>query len=169
MEGILNIFAFDPDPWTCALWLDDVRKNKMILETAQLLSAAVAINDPSWASKVYKPTHLGHPCAKWTMASRANFWWLLDYMKKLDVQRGIDTHKSSSLIPVFYDYFFEGWFPSENFSLPPNCAANADLGISFKHIPDVHEAYRLYICERWKRDTIMLTWIHGEKPSWYVS
>lgn len=52
----MNIFAFDPDPWACALWLDDVRKNKMILETAQLLSSAVAINDPSWASKVYKPT-----------------------------------------------------------------------------------------------------------------
>lgn len=28
----MNIFAFDPDPWTCALWLDDVRKNMVRLE-----------------------------------------------------------------------------------------------------------------------------------------
>lgn len=26
----MNLFAFDTDPWTSALWLDDVRKNKMI-------------------------------------------------------------------------------------------------------------------------------------------
>ena len=163
----MNIFAFDPDPWQSALWLDDVRKNKMILETAQLLSSAVAINDPSWASKVYKPTHTGHPCCKWVMSSRANFYWLRSYMNDLWSQRG--SHKSAELIPVFEEYFFEGWFPSEARTPFPNCAANADLGISFKHIPDVHEAYRLYICERWKRDTIMLTWIHGEKPSWYAS
>jgi hypothetical protein len=163
----MNIFAFDPDPWTCALWLDDVRKNKMILETAQLLSAAVAINDPSWASKVYKPTHLGHPCAKWTMASRGNFNWLRLYLEKLAIQCSpFSLHKSLFLLPTFDMYYSEGWFPSEAQTPFPNCAANADLGISFKHVADVHEAYRLYICERWKRDTIMLTWIHGEEPPW---
>lgn len=160
----MNIFAFSPDPWECALWLDDVRKNKMILETAQLLSSAVAINDPSWASKVYKPTHLGHPCAKWVMASRANFKWLLDYLFCLEEQFG--PHKSGQLRPVFQLYYIEGWFPSEAQTSFPNCAANADLSISFKHIPDVHEAYRLYINERWKRDTIRLSWIKGEEPPW---
>jgi hypothetical protein len=160
----MNIFAFDPDPWVSALHLDDIRKNKMILETAQLLSSAVAINDPSWTSKVYKPTHLGHPCAKWCILSRANFEWLLSYMKHLSTQYG--RHKSSELIPIFEEYSNNGWFPFQKSTPFPNCAANADLGISFKHIPDVHEAYRLYICERWKRDTIMLTWIHGEEPSW---
>jgi hypothetical protein len=161
----MNIFAFDPDPWVCALWLDDVRKNKMILETAQLLSASVAINDPSWASKVYKPTHLGHPCAKWTMLSRHNFSWLLQYIRDLSEQFG--QHKSSELIPVFSEYYKLGWFPSSTKTPFPNCAANADLGISFKHITDTHEAYRLYISERWKRDTITVSWTKGEQPSWY--
>jgi hypothetical protein len=163
----MNIFAFDPDPWQSALWLDDVRKNKMILETAQLLSSAVAINDPSWASHVYKPTHLGHPCCKWVMKSRANYSWLLTYMRDLVELQG--KHKSAELIPVFSEYYKTGWFPTHSSTEFPNCAANSDLGISFKHISDVYEAYRLYICERWKRDTIMLTWIHGEKPSWYAS
>jgi hypothetical protein len=162
----MNIFAFDPDPWTCALWLDDVRKNKMILETTQLLSSAVAINDPSWASRVYKPTHLGSPCAKWAMASRANFWWLYRYNMSLFQQQG--KHKSSELFPAFESYERIGWFPSEDQTPFPNCAANSDLGISFKHIPDVHEAYRLYISERWKRDTIIVSWAKGERPSWYV-
>lgn len=160
----MNIFAFSPDPWECALWLDDVRKNKMILETAQLLSSAVAINDPSWAKYVYKPTHLGHPCCKWVMASKTNFSWLLTYMKNLVEQQG--KHKSSELIPVFSEYYKEGWFLQSERTPFPNCAANSDLGISFKHIPDVHEAYRLYINERWKRDTINLSWVKGEEPSW---
>ncbi len=160
----MNIFAFSPDPWECALWLDDVRKNKMILETAQLLSSAVAINDPSWAKHVYKPTHLGHPCAKWVMTSKTNFSWLLTYMKDLVEQQG--KHKSSELIPVFSEYYKEGWFLQSERTPFPNCAANAGLGISFRHIPDVHEAYRLYITERWKRDTISLSWLKGEEPSW---
>ncbi len=161
----MNIFAFDPDPWTCALWLDDVRKNKMILETAQLLSSAVAINDPSWASRVYKPTHLGHPCAKWVMSSKANYEWLLSYFECLKDQFG--NHKSYELMPVFDDYWYKGWFPSTVATPFPNCAANAGLGISFKHIPDVHEAYRLYITERWKVDTITVSWTKGERPPWY--
>jgi hypothetical protein len=160
----MNIFAFSPDPWESALWLDDVRKNKMILETAQLLSSAVAINDPSWASHVYKPTHLGHPCAKWVMQSKLNYSWLMTYMYSLASQFG--KHKSFELFNTFEDYYYKGWFPSEAQTPFPNCAANSDLGISFKHIPDVHEAYRLYISERWRRDTIMLTWIHGEEPLW---
>lgn len=163
----MNIFAFSPDPWESALWLDDVRKNKMILETAQLLSAAVAINDPSWASRVYKPTHLGHPCAKWTMQSRSNFGWLITYMQSLSSQRG--GHKSYELFyETFEDYHSDGWFPSEARTPFPNCAANSDLGISFKHFADVHEAYRLYINERWKRDTISLSWVKGEEPPWRV-
>jgi hypothetical protein len=157
----MNIFAFDPDPWNCALWLDDVRKNKLILETAQLLSSAVAINDPSWASKVYKPTHLGHPCAKWVMASKLNYSWLMTYFHCLASQFGV--HKSFGLFDTFEDYYHQGWFPSEAQTPFPNCAANASLGISFKHVADVHEAYRLYITERWKVDTITVSWTKGER------
>jgi len=160
----MNIFAFSHDPWECALWLDDVRKNKMILETAQLLSSAVAINDPSWASRVYKPTHLGHPCVKWAMASRPSFNWARVYMNYLGEQFG--RHKSLEFRKVFLDYEMYGWFPSEEPKPFPNCAANSDLVISFKHIPDVHEAYRLYINERWKRDAIHLSWTKGEEPPW---
>jgi hypothetical protein len=99
------------------------------------------------------------------MQSKLNYIWLLNYIIGLGSQFG--KHKSLDLIPVFEEYVYENnWFPSEAQTPFPNCAANADLGISFKHIPDVHEAYRLYICERWKRDTIMLTWIHGEEPPW---
>ena len=39
----MNIFALDQCPMQSALWLDDIRKNKMILESAQMLSTAVRL------------------------------------------------------------------------------------------------------------------------------
>lgn len=166
----MNIFAFDPCPRQSALWLDDVRKCKMILESAQLLSAAVCLNSvgTDWHTKVYQLTHTGHPCCKWVSLTRGNFAWLLEHMKALATQWG-SPHKSATLIPVFEKYLNEGnFYAGDKQTKHPNCAANADYGLSFKHIPDVHEAYRLYINERWKRDTIALTWFKGQQPEWRV-
>ena len=39
----MNIFALSRCPMQSAWWLDDIRKNKMILESAQMLSTAVRL------------------------------------------------------------------------------------------------------------------------------
>jgi len=165
----MNIFATSSCPIQSALWLDDIRKNKMVLETAQLLSASVRLNSMSavWGSKVYKLTHTGHPCCTWTCRTKGNYRWLLDHMIALASQFG--RHKSADLIPVFEDYYHQGDFMSDNQTKHPNCAANAEQGLSFKHIEDVHLAYRMYLNERWKRDTIPLSWVHGQKPEWHYA
>jgi hypothetical protein len=160
----MNIFVFDPCPNRSALWLDDVRKNKMILETAQLLSTSIRLNDPTTQAKVYKVTHKGHPCTVWARRSRSNFKWLLRYLNALGEQ--FCGHKSLQLIPFFDDYASSGWFPNEQSSGFANCARNASQGLDFTNVPCVHTAYRMYICERWKRDTIRLSWNKGEKPYW---
>lgn len=159
----MNIFVFHPDPCTSAQWLDDVRKNKMILETAQLLSTAIRLNDPWCELPVYKPTHKGHPCTKWVRKSRGNFAWLLEYWYYLGVGK---KHKSKLLSPYFIEYKESGEFILEDQIPFANCAANASVGVSFKDEPDVHKAYRMYINERWKRDTIRLSWNYGSKPEW---
>lgn len=161
----MNIFAFHPDPWQSALWLDDVRKNKMILETAQLLSTAININTPGHDLPTYKTAYLNHPCAKWARKSEGNFRWLTEYFGAL-IQQKNGTHKSSSLLKVFQEY--KGDFALEGQTTFANCARNLSIGVDFTHIKDVHQAYRMYIKERWKRDTIILSWNHGEKPdeSW---
>ena len=73
----MNIFALDKCPMQSALWLDDIRKNKMILESAQMLSTAVRWLDPDTTLPVYKLAYMNHPCTKWARKSRANFSWLL--------------------------------------------------------------------------------------------
>lgn len=161
----MNIFAFDSDPWLSAKWLDDVRKNKMILETAQLLSSSVLFNDPFTSLPVYKPTHTSHPCTRWARKSRANFGWLVDYMHALGVQKA-GPHKSMSLLRHFEKFASVGNFMSEELTPFANCARNKDKGLDFTHVEDTHQAYRLYICERWKERKVPLTWKWGAIPDW---
>ena len=161
----MNIFAFDPDPWTCALWLDDIRKNKMILETAQLLSSAAFLLDPKATRDVYKPTHVGHPCTKWTLLSKPNYDWLVEYMSCLFKQQG-GLHKSALLIPTFKSLSSSLPFPLDKQTPFANCARNKDKGLDFTHIKDTHQAYRLYMVERWKETTIPLSWANGQQPEW---
>lgn len=161
----MNIFAFHPDPIQSALWLDDVRKNKMVLETAQLLSTAINISSPGHNYKVYKTAYLNHPCAKWARRSRQNFHWLTQYFNAVLSQRN-RPHKSRVLLPTFQEYVKTGEFFLEEQTPFANCARNLEVGVDFSHVTDVHDAYRQYICARWKRDTILLSWNHGQEPEW---
>lgn len=73
----MNIFLTDPCPRVCAINLDDKRVNKMLLETAQLLSSAM--RSRGLVKGLYKNTHVNHPCAVWTRSSSAAFRWMLEH------------------------------------------------------------------------------------------
>ena len=161
----MNIFAFDKCPMRSALWLDDIRKNKMILESAQMLSTAVRALCPDTTLEVYKSAYLNHPCSKWARQSRANFQWLLHHMSWLYNQKSGD-HKSARLIPEFQKYADDGDFPDEYLTPFANCARNLERGVDYSNIDDVHQAYRMYMNDRWKERNITLTWRWGEEPDW---
>ena len=61
----MNIFITSFNSKEAASHLDDLRLNKMILETAQLLSSAYR-NLFGDDDLLYKDTHFNHPCAIWT-------------------------------------------------------------------------------------------------------
>ncbi len=161
----MNIFAFDKCPMQSALWLDDVRKNKMILESAQMLSTAVRWLDPDTTLPVYKLAYINHPCSKWARRSRANFKWLLSHMSWLFNQKS-GMHKSARLIPLFQQYVDDGEFPNEELTDFANCARNLERGVDYSEVDDVHQAYRMYMNDRWKERKITLTWRWGKEPDW---
>lgn len=161
----MNIFVFDPNPKQSALWLDDVRQNKMILETAQLLSTAIYANSDTTPAGVYRPTHKAHPCTVWVKSSRGNFSWAVNYLEELGKVRN-PSHKSLELLSYFKDFQETGWFPSEDRTPFANCARNKSQGLDFTSVKDTFKAYRRYIAERWKNDTIKLSWLHGQEPEW---
>lgn len=74
----MNIFVLDTDPYKAAKYHVDKHVVKMILETAQLLSTAHHVLDGEEliVTDLYRPTHINHPCSKWTRESIMNYMWL---------------------------------------------------------------------------------------------
>jgi hypothetical protein len=65
----MNIFWLDKDPAICAKYHNDKHCVKMILEYAQLLSAAHHVHSSPYKEHVYRMTHKGHPCTKYVCSS----------------------------------------------------------------------------------------------------
>jgi hypothetical protein len=156
-------------PVQSALWLDDTRRNKMILESAQMLSTTIRRFDPEYAKQLYRDFGVNHPCNLWLAEDRNNFRWLLDHSIALVQQHGKENHKCIPIIDKSVDWIDRAPenYPDKKLTPFANCAANKELGICFKHVNDVHSAYRQYMAERWRTDVIYLSWNNGEKPDWY--
>jgi acyl carrier protein phosphodiesterase len=75
-------------------------------------------------------------------------------------------HKSANLLTDFQKYADSGYFPSEDLTPFANCARNLERGVDYSEHPDVHEAYRMYMNDRWKENNITLTWRWGREPEW---
>jgi len=169
----MNIFITSSNPLECAIALDDLRLNKMILETAQLLCSAYPILFKNKStSGLYKDTHYNHPCAVWTRTSIINYIWLYKHFEHLSYEkeyRTDKTHKSfleledklGSPIQNELENLGDKGFPTPLFSF--NCTEN------FTHIPNVHLAYRLRMLEKWQKDLKQPTWHNRGKPSWTES
>lgn len=163
----MNIFAYHPDPKQCALWLDDKRKNKMLVETAQLLCTAGRYHfGPEFVEpQTYKSTHMSHPCARWLYRSWGNYRWLYEYWLALRTQFGKDHMSFSKNISYVENVLAH----ADHQQMTPfaNCARNTDMGVDFTHLP-VHDAYREYHIIRWQTDKRTPTWNKGQRPTWYA-
>jgi len=69
----MNILVLDNDIEKCAQYHCDKHVVKMILESAQMLSATLRLNG---ADQGYQVTHKNYPCTKWTRESLSNWKWL---------------------------------------------------------------------------------------------
>ena len=69
----MNIFVLDEDVEKCAEYHCDKHVIKMILESAQMMSAVVRLQGYDIG---YKLTHKNHPCTIWARKSLSNYKWL---------------------------------------------------------------------------------------------
>jgi hypothetical protein len=101
----VNVFILDENPALAARYHMDVHVVKMVLESAQLLSTCFLHFDiVGDKSKVYKPTHLNHPCSVWLRESFSNVVWLYQLLKELLYEytyRFGRIHACSRLVPYF--------------------------------------------------------------------
>ena len=168
----MNIFLTDPDPHTCAVWLDDVRVSKMTLETAQLLSTTCNLLLPGHTWDLYKTTHMNHPCALFARKNLSNFNWLVEHGLCLAAEfdrRFGHAHKSEQIIILCHRVL--------------NCAASIDLeytkgwargpltfsfNCSGYDTGDIYRDYQLRMCEKWDSDIRRPQWKRRQRPHWYT-
>ena len=157
----MNIFVIDPDTTKCAQALDDLRLNKMIVETAQLLSAAMHARGYK-GTDIYKSTHVNHPCAIWARETSANYNWLLLYMNALVKERQIRTGKGHKSYDIF-NTLCGGTklMPIGKLTQWPNCTPHKDMPLL--------EAYQLTLSEKWLVDKRPAKWTKRTMPVWAKS
>jgi hypothetical protein len=129
----MNIFALDLDPVKAANYHCDQHVNKMILESAQLLSTAAFYLLPIRTYHlikpvVYKPSYPNHPCALWLRSPESNPLPKLHYVRTLARQlnyiREYEWNQSEhSSIPVVETaYTFLSDYLGHGMSLPSHSA-----------------------------------------------
>lgn len=178
----MNIFVTSPNPNKCALYLDDKRVVKMCLEAVQLLCTSVNyIFEDSIAP--CKSTHVNHPCAIWARKSYGNYIWLRRHAIALFTEytkRYKRTHAYTGIINELDTYINPNYSILDDevgiltnnggkrwitaYTPFENCAANNELGVSFKDVSNVFVAYRNYLVERWKTDKRTPTWYGWSYP-----
>lgn len=149
---MMNIFCTSDCPIESAKFLDDKRCQKMVLESAQLLSTALRVNAYK-GDDVYKIAHLNHPSSRWCRATQGNYKWLLEHFRALCdeyTRRTGKTHASSKLLPIFEANV--GLIPVGERMPFSNNARNLTKGVDFTHETNVTLAYQLYLSSRWESD-----------------
>jgi hypothetical protein len=155
----MNIFAISRDTWECAKALDDLRLNKMIIETAQLLSTAMRECGYT-GDDIYKSTHINHPCAIWARETDANYRWLLSYMSDLVEERHRRTGKGHKSYNIFNTLCGGQEFMPSGDQTP-------FVNLSLYKSTETHQAYRLTLIDKWNNDKHPPKWTNTTKPNWF--
>jgi len=161
----MQMFITDPDFRICAEHLDDKRLNKIIIESAQIASTALWINNCFLAEKMYSqreiylPTHEHHPLCQWA-AKKGNMRTVIHYGAVLCDEYIYRFHKIHTTLDIFWNLFMSVDFCNTSPEYI-NCTTH------HKHIENVYEAYRKELTLKWDNDKIPPKWTKRNKPYFY--
>ena len=171
----MNIFVLSMDIEQCARYHNDKHVNKMILESAQMLSTAVRLSGVDCPT-AYKTTHKNHGSNVWARESLSNWRWLRTLALTLSDEFDwrfdrAEPHKSKGII----------------LSLPEPDIEDKGLTPFYQGMPDEYrgpnavDAYRLYynldkriwFSKKTKEDGTKIalahahTWTKRGEPDWW--
>lgn len=160
----MNIFCTDSSPIRSAMYLDDVRINKMIVESAQMLSTVIRRYGVGNGIH-YKSAYQNHPCTLWAGETRGNFLWLCDHalaMCAIYTKTRGREHASERVIQFCYKLAHK--VKAGDVTEFADCTEFKDR----KDIPII-ERYRLFMNLKWnERDKKNPTWRNRKVPDWYT-
>jgi hypothetical protein len=157
----VNVFVTSPDPRACALALDDLRLNKMIVETCQILCTVLHLSGRG-SPELYKPAYIRHPVVLWTARDARHYAWLVHHLEALFDERafrfGSSEHRSLRLLP-FLTIHVENLMAPEVFV---NCTP-------YKDAPSVPLAYQMTLRDKWRQDRRSPTWSKRGPPNFFCA
>jgi len=176
----MNIFYLDVNPELAAQYHNDKHVIKMILESAQMLSTAHRVldgelyidsssgrkiqrwrlSDPTMESKLYKATHVNHPCSVWARESKLHYEWLYTLFLGLCNEyyyRYGKIHKTCEQLVTVLNHTPHN-IKLEFFQSPPQA-----IGEEYQSINSV-DAYRDYYRGG---KSHLAKWTKRDKPIWY--
>jgi hypothetical protein len=159
----MNIFFLDEDPAIAARMLCDRHNSKMILESAQMLSA---VADRYGHPTLYKVSHKNHPSTLWAGDRRANWEWLVAHAMAMSgekLRRTGNFHKSTVVVH---------WYKENNYGPPED---GMPMSPPAQAMPEIyrHEnpviAYRNYYlgAKQFFKDGKRPTWKNASPPNWW--
>jgi hypothetical protein len=157
----MNIFVPYPSAKANAEMLDDLRLNKMILESAQMLCSV--LHRYGVADIPYKNAYHHHPCTLWAGNTYGNAQYLLALAKWMLLEREYrgfyQRHKCSGVLD----------FVQKNLSvLVKGPTTPFENCTEYKHLP-VHKAYKIQLVDKWKNDIKPPKWTRRGPPSFLLS
>lgn len=160
----MNVFATHGNPVASAAVLDDLRVNKMLVETAQILCTAAHICFAD-CSGLYKSTHATHPCVLWAATTHGAATWLLEHAQALEAERQLakpkQVHRSLRYAVLAHLRLERVGAPCA--TLPSGVVMRfADCsGIPEEFSSSVHERYRECMRRKWRAAQTA-----GRPPRW---
>ena len=170
----MNIFVTSMDPMAAASHLDDLRLNKMILESTQVMAMAMDMcgADPTILPKTKAGTtykvngpHRRHPVTIWTANNSFNYNWHLKYLMALHGEyhyRHNKTHgcyDCMATMQVFQPRDLNIYLGNRTQFF--NCSAYKDQPVLL--------AYQLTLLDKWKNDKRQPKWTRRAPPSWLTA
>lgn len=159
----MNIFYVDQNPVLAAQMLCDKHVNKMLIESAQILST---VSHGVTGKGPYKPTHKHHPCVKWCATSREHYHWLMLHALALAAEFEYRYDKTHASKKALFEMVNRGTsiifnLPNMDWNDPPQCMPD-----TYK-CADVVAAYRSYYINE---KSGFATWNRGRlAPYWYAT
>jgi len=159
----MNIFYVHKDPTIAAQMMCDKHVVKMIIESAQMLSAAHTGNNRYRARDMglYMPAHFMHPSTKWVRENKVQYEWLYQHFVALCdeyTHRYGKVHMTDQKLREKLSTTPD--LRVEEFSDPPQCMFD-----DVKNEENTVEAYRNYY-RVYKRD--FARWTRRNVPVWFT-
>jgi hypothetical protein len=157
----MNIFVLDYDPIKAAQFHCDKHVVKMVLESAQMLSAAHTILDGEQEG-LYRLTHANHPCTKWVRHSNNNYNWLYCLFGALCAEYTLRYNKIHLCEYKFLERFR---IPPKNIVVGHKTPQPKTMPVQYQ-VEDIVQSYRNY----YKAEKAGIAkWKMGNTPEWFIN